>query len=186
MAAGILKEAGFPVIDTDEVARTVVAAGTPGFEAVIGAFGEKVRGADGGIDRGRLAQIIFSDAAARGRLEGILHPLIRREWLAQVQSWRENGVEAGVVVIPLLFETGAEKNFESVICIACTVERQSARLRARGWNAEQVSGRLSAQWPIDTKMDRANHVIWNDADVPVLREQLRRVPPLKGRRKCAA
>jgi dephospho-CoA kinase len=85
-----------------------------------------------------------------------------------------------VVVIPLLFETGAEKEFESVICIACTLERQSARLHARGWSAEQVSGRLAAQWPIETKMDRSQYAVWNDAGVEVLWEQLERVPPLNG------
>jgi dephospho-CoA kinase len=180
-ASAILQEEGVPVIDTDAVAREVVAPGSPGLSAVTEAFGREVCDEQGALRRDRLAELVFSDAEARGRLEGILHPLIRKEWQARVQTWRGNGVEAGVVVIPLLFETGAEKNFESVICIACTPERQSARLRARGWTAKQVAGRLSAQWPIDTKMDRSQFVIWNDAGVEVLREQLRRAPPLKGR-----
>jgi dephospho-CoA kinase len=85
------------------------------------------------------------------------------------------------VVIPLLFETGAEQFFERVICIASSVERQSGRLQARGWSAEQVSGRLAAQWPIEKKMDRSNYVVWNDSSVAVLREQLGKIPPLKGR-----
>jgi dephospho-CoA kinase len=179
-AAAILAEAGIPVVDTDQIAREVVAPGEPAALAVAAEFGPEMVGADGSLRREALARKVFSEPEARVKLENILHPEIRRRWLEQAEKWRENGVEAGVVVIPLLFETGAEQQFESVICIACHSELQSARLQARGWNAEQVSGRLAAQWPIERKMDRAHHVIWNDGSVAVLREQLGRVPPLKG------
>jgi dephospho-CoA kinase len=185
-AAGLYREAGVPVIDTDEVARQVVEPGSTGLSAVREAFGAGVCEPNGALNRDRLAAIVFSDAEARVRLEGILHPLIRKEWLARTEKWRENGAEAGVVVIPLLFETGAEKNFESVICIACTPERQFSRLQGRGWTAEQTSARLSAQMAIETKMDRSQFVIWNDAGMDVLREQLRRAPPLKGRPQPSA
>lgn len=181
-AAAHLADKGIPVIDTDAVAREVVQPGEPGLEAIAREFGSQMISPKGTLQRKALADVVFKDASARERLEGILHPLIRERWQGAVKKWRENGVVEGVVVIPLLFETGAEKEFETVICIACSFERQSARLQTRGWNAEQVSGRLAAQWPIEKKMDRSHFVIWNDASVPVLTEQLGRVPPLKGRR----
>lgn len=182
-AAALLAEQGIAVIDTDDIARQVVEPGQPALEAVAREFGHQIKDSSGSLRRDALAEIVFTDKSARERLEGILHPLIREKWLATVKKWRDNGAENGVVVIPLLFETGAEKEFETVICIACSFEQQSARLQERGWKAEQVSARLAAQWPIEKKIDRSQYVIWNDASVAVLKEQLGRVPPLKGRRE---
>jgi dephospho-CoA kinase len=179
-AAAFLKQRGFAVVDTDEIAREVVNPGEAGLEAVKREFGAEVMAEDGTLDRRLLARIVFEEPAARVRLEAILHPLIRRRWLGVAKSWREEGQKAGVVVIPLLFETGAEQEFARVICIACSTQLQSARLHERGWNATQVTGRLSAQWPIERKIDRSHYVIWNDSSIEVLREQLGRVPPLKG------
>ena len=179
-AAELLVREGVPVLDTDAIAREVVTKGERGLEAVAGEFGSQMIAADGALDRAALAALVFARPEARARLEAILHPLIRERWLNAAKEWRATGVKAGIVVIPLLFETDAEQEFERVICIACSPSLQSARLHQRGWNAEQVAGRLSAQWPIEKKMDRSHFVIWNDSSVEVLREQLGRVPPLKG------
>lgn len=179
-AAAHLKERGIAVVDTDEIAREVVEPGEAGLEAVRREFGAEVIASDGTLDRALLARFVFEQPAARGRLEAILHPLIRQRWLDLAKKWRDEGLKAGVVVIPLLFETGVEQEFERVICIACSAQLQSARLHERGWNAAQVTGRLAAQWPIERKIDRSHYVIWNDSSFEVLREQLGRVPPLKG------
>ena len=179
-AAEFLVAEGVAVVDTDVIAREVVNKGERGLEAVAAEFGKEMIVADGGLDRAALAAMVFAKPEARLRLEAILHPLIRERWQKVVGEWRTTGKKAGVVVIPLLFETGAEQEFERVICIACSARLQSARLHERGWNAEQVTGRLSAQWPIEKKIDRSHYVIWNDSSVEVLREQLGRVPPLKG------
>ena len=179
-AAEFLVAEGVAVVDTDVIAREVVNKGERGLGAVAAEFGKEVIAADGGLDRAALATMVFEKPEARLRLEAILHPLIRERWQKTAGEWRATGKKAGVVVIPLLFETGAEQEFERVICIACSARLQSARLHERGWNAEQVTGRLSAQWPIEKKIDRSHYVIWNDSSVEVLREQLGRVPPLKG------
>jgi dephospho-CoA kinase len=179
-AAAFLKERGVPVVDTDAIAREVVEPGQPGLDAVQREFGAEVVASDGTLDRALLARIVFQQPAARTRLEEILHPLIRQRWLGIAQRWRDEGEKVGVVVIPLLFETGAEQEFARVICIACSTRLQSARLHERGWNAAQVTGRLAAQWPIERKIDRSHYVIWNDSTIEVLRAQLGRVPPLKG------
>jgi dephospho-CoA kinase len=179
-AADRLTEQGVRVVDTDALAREVVAPGQEGLAVVAREFGGGMVGADGRLRRGALAELVFKETTAREKLETILHPLIRGRWQQQAEEWRKQGVAAGVVVIPLLFETGAEQFFERVICIASSLETQCKRLHARGWSAEQVSGRLAAQWPIEKKMDRSHYVIWNNASVLVLREQLGRIPPLKG------
>lgn len=182
-AAAILAEEGVPVIDTDLIAREVVKQGEPGLRAVQSAFGSDVIADDGSLNRAALAKQVFADPSARARLESILHPLIRQRWLDAVQKLKSEGAESAVVVIPLLFETAAEQEFKRVICIACSTSLQSARLHERGWNAAEVTGRLAAQWPIAKKIERSDFVIWNDSALEVLREQLGRVPPLKGRRK---
>lgn len=180
-AARFLMEQEVPVIDTDELSRAVVAPGEAGLQSVVREFGNSMLASDGSLNRKALADCVFRDASARERLEAILHPLIRQRWQAEVERWRGRGEAVGVVVIPLLFETGAEQFFERVICVASSIGPQSARLKARGWSAEEAAGRLAAQWTIEEKMDRSRHVVWNDSSVAVLREQLGRIPPLKGR-----
>ena len=182
-AGAYLAQQGVRVVDTDDVARQVVEPGEAGLEGVKREFGPEVISPDGTLNRAALAQLVFQKTEARERLEAILHPLIRQRWLETANQWRAAGAEAGVVVIPLLFETSAEQEFEKVICIACSHQLQSARLHERGWNAAQVAGRLSAQWPIERKIDRSHYVVLNDSSLEVLREQLGRVPPLKGSQK---
>ncbi len=80
------------------------------------------------------------------KLEAILHPRIRAAWLAQLETWRRENHPLAVVVIPLLFETRAESRFDKIVCVACSAAAQHERLRARGWNAEQIRQRLAAQW----------------------------------------
>jgi dephospho-CoA kinase len=180
-AAEFLRQEGVAVSDTDDIAREVVAPGQEALAAITKRFGAKALDAAGRLDRKFLAEQVFSDATARQWLEALLHPLIRERWQAEAARWKEESWAAGVVVIPLLFETEAEKNFDKVICVACGVGAQSARLHERGWTAQQMRGRLSAQWPIERKMERSDYVVWNESSLTVLQEQLRRTPPLPGR-----
>jgi dephospho-CoA kinase len=76
-----------------------------------------------------------------------------------------------MVVIPLLFETGAEANFDKIICVACSPAGQRERLRARGWPAEQIQGRLAAQLPAEQKIARSHFVIWTDGSLASHRRQ---------------
>ena len=134
------------MIDTDEVAHAVVAPGTPGLQEVAEAFGNQVLTPSGELDRARLAAIVFQDPAERQRLEAILHPLIRTAWQTQLAQWEAEGKTAAVVVIPLLFETAAEKEFDFVIGTGCSARSQVKRLQARGWSMEELTRRLAAQW----------------------------------------
>ncbi|MCX6895640.1 MAG: dephospho-CoA kinase [Verrucomicrobia bacterium] len=174
-AAGFLHERGIPVVDTDELARQLVQPGQPALAEITAAFGAEILSAAGELRREELARLVFADAAARKRLEAILHPRIRDRWLAQIVEWRTAGSAAAVVVIPLLFETGAESNFDKIICVACSAATQRERLLARGWTAEQISQRIAAQWPVEKKMALAHHVVWTEGDSTVLAAQLARI-----------
>ena len=100
---------------------------------------------------------------------------IRALWRAQVEAWRAEGRPLAVVVIPLLFETEAEAELDATICVACSAATQRQRLLARGWSPEQIEQRLQAQWPIETKIARADYLVWTEAGVDVHAAQLDRI-----------
>ena len=174
-AAKLLREQGVPVVDSDDLARDVVAVGEPALAEVSKIFGAEFLDAQGQLDRGKLAAHIFGNDAERKKLEAIIHPRVRECWLLQMESWRAENVPLGVVVIPLLFEVGAEGEFDSVICVACTGNTQRERLRARGWDDVQITARIAAQMDVTEKIKRANQVVWTEGDVNLLREQLQSI-----------
>lgn len=174
-SADLLKARGAAVVDTDDLARQVVMPGQPALAEIRDQFGANFIGADGHLRRGEMAKLVFADAPARSRLETILHPRIRALWHAQVATWRNEGRSLAVVVIPLLFETQAESELDSVICVACTRATQLQRLQVRGWSNQEIANRIAAQWPIERKIALAHHVVWTEASVEVHGQQLDRV-----------
>lgn len=180
-AAVLLQARGCSVIDTDVLARQVVEPGQPALAEIQQAFGPEMIAPNGSLRRDELARHVFADESRRRQLEAILHPRIRQLWLAQVEKWRAEGRAIGVVVIPLLFETNAQSQFDATICAACSPAIQRERLRQRGWSAEEIARRNQAQWPIEKKMLLANFVVWNDAGLEVQAEQLDRILQRLGR-----
>src|SRR3954447_11915375 len=148
---------GVPCLDADELAHGVTAAGTEATLAIAARFGEDVLAADGSVDRRKLGPIVFADAAARRELEAITHPAVYRAIQAGLRAFELIGEDAFAIVdVPLLFETGAEKNFDKVIVTTCAAETQLARLIARGLSKDAASQRLAAQWPSEEKTSRAD------------------------------
>lgn len=173
--AQLLRDRGIPVVDTDDLAREVVEPGQPALVQVIEAFGADIVGPDGRLRRGELARRVFADDAARARLESILHPPIRALWRARMETWRGAAHPLAVVVIPLLFETGAESELDTTICVACSAATQRARLLARGWPPGHIEQRVRAQWPIEQKMDHADYLVWTEAGLDVHAAQIERI-----------
>jgi dephospho-CoA kinase len=161
-AAGFFLQSGLRIVDTDELARQLVEPGQPALAEIRHAFGGGLIADDGSLKRGDLARMVFADVAARKTLEAILHPRIRECWHAQVNRWRREECPAAMVVIPLLFETRAEPDFDRIICVACSAAAQRERLRQRGWPAGQIEGRIAAQLPVTEKIARSDYVIWTD------------------------
>lgn len=184
-AERLLRERAVPVVDTDALARQIVEPGQPALQEIQRQFGPDVIASDGGLQREELARRVFGDAHARTQLEAIMHPRIRDLWRAQVESWRGAGEPRAVVVIPLLFETGAVPEFDAVICVACTAQTQRQRLRERGWNPAQINQRIAAQWPIEKKLALADHVVWSEGGLDVLAGQLERILGLPPRSEAA-
>jgi dephospho-CoA kinase len=174
-AARFFRERGAQIVDTDELARRLVQPGQPALAAIQSVFGKRVIGSTGELNRAELAQIVFADADARKKLEAILHPLIREQWFAQIETWRGENYPLAVVVIPLLFETRAESHFDKIICAACSTVAQRERLLARGWTPEQIEQRIAAQMPVEKKIARADFVIWTDGALDMHARQIERL-----------
>jgi dephospho-CoA kinase len=149
-------------VDTDEIARQLVQPGQPALAEIQRAFGNHLLASDGTLKRDELARVVFASEAGRKQLEAILHPRIRERWLAQLETWRRENCALAVVVIPLLFETGAEPHFNKIICAACSPAAQHERLVARGWNAEQIRQRIAAQLPVGQKIAHFHFVLWTE------------------------
>lgn len=177
----VLRAAGVPVIDTDQVARDVVAPGSDGLAAVVAAFGAGVLTASGDLDRAALAAIVFADLPARRRLEALLHPRIRAAVDAFFATLTADAI--GVAEIPLAYETGWGAAFDVVVVVACRPETQRARLAARdGLDETAITRRLAAQWPIADKARLADAVVMTDGDLAATERQAARlVTWLRGR-----
>jgi dephospho-CoA kinase len=171
-SADFLAKHGLPVVDTDILARQLVEPGQAALTEIQAAFGAEFVAADGRLRRDLLAARVFSDSQARQQLENILHPRIRSEWKRQVHVWHSEGRDRAVVVIPLLFETKAETEFDSILCVACSSVTQRSRLAKRGWSEPQITQRIAAQLPIDDKIARSNFVIWTEGALDVHSRQI--------------
>jgi dephospho-CoA kinase len=147
-------------------------------DEILGQFGSGVFSATGDLNRAKLRAIVFGDATKRRALEQILHPRIRRQWMAQAERHR-NSPDFFFADIPLLYETGGETLCERVVVVACSRKVQLARLAKRkslkGWEAEQM---LNSQMPLEEKIKRADHVAWNNGDRGTLLEQAKELVAL--------
>ena len=163
----LLPEAAF--FDADEAAHELVDL-TEIREAIRQEFGPVVFSDAGNLNRAALRAIVFGDAAKKRALEQILHPRIRRQWNAVAQKHR-NSTAFFFADIPLLYETGGETLCDRVVVVACSRPVQEQRLGERGLAPATARQMIDAQMPLEEKIKRADHVVWNNGDVEVLREQ---------------
>jgi dephospho-CoA kinase len=168
--AAILAEHGAVVIDADAIALEVVRAGTPGFGAVVARFGVGVVGADGELDRGRLAEIVFSDDAARYALNEIVHPLVA-ERSAQLMA----GVADDAIVVydvPLLAENDLAGGFDVVVVVEADLPIRLGRLAARGLSEAKAKARIAVQASDEQRRAVADVVLRNDGSREALAAQV--------------
>jgi dephospho-CoA kinase len=167
---------GAATIDADVLARDAVAPGTPGLRAVLSRFGPDVLDASAGLDRRKLGAIVFSDPGARRDLEAIVHPEVRRATNAWFASRNPAAHRFAVADVPLLYETGLDRDFDLVIVTACEPAAQLQRLMARdGLTDAEARQRIAAQLPLDEKIRRADYVIRTDGTRDATSAEVRRV-----------
>jgi dephospho-CoA kinase len=169
--ARLLREKGAVVIDSDRLARDVVQPGTEGFDRVVAEFGTDVVDASGHLDRPRLASIVFADAAAREKLNAIVHPLVR----VAAESASRDAPQHAVVVqdVPLLVESGLVDQFDAVIVVATPPETQLHRLvTGRAMSEDDARARIAAQASLADKMAVADFVVDNTGTLEELSERV--------------
>lgn len=171
----ILATLGCPVIDADQLARQVTAAGEPALAEIARAFGAEMLTAQGELDRPKLGQRIFADPALRQRLEAITHPRIRQALAAKVES-------LGLLAAPrtliyeasLIFETGIEDHFAVVWATFCPEALQLQRVMARdGVDEQRARQVLASQMPAKAKADRAKHTFATDQPLAAVEAAVR-------------
>jgi dephospho-CoA kinase len=173
--ATMFSELGADVIDADDLARRIVEPGQPALAEIQAAFDPAVIGADGRLDRKRLAEIVFADPGSRARLNAITHPRIRERMNAEVEERR---MQPGLLIldIPLLFENARLKSVEKTIVVWVDEATQLARLTARdGLELGAARARIAAQLPLDEKKALADYVIDNSGTREQTRRQVERL-----------
>lgn len=165
---------GTPVVSADALARQAVVVGSPGLDEVTAAFGTGVLRADGSMDRGAVRRLVFEDDGARRRLEEIVHPRVRElrdAWTAERGRW---GVPWVSWEIPLLYETGADREVDAVVLVDAPAEERIRRMvQHRGLEREEAEAVMQAQGSAADKRARADYVVDNDASLAELRERAR-------------
>ena len=170
--ATMLVACGALLVDTDAIAHALTAPGGAALPALAQAFGPDIIAADGSMDRNRMRTLAFGDAAARQRLEAILHPMIGNE--AQRQAGLAEGRPV-VFDVPLLAASSAwRQRVERLLVVDCQEDTQIQRVMQRsGWTAEQVQRVIAQQTPRAARRAIADAVIFNDRlSLPALQVQV--------------
>jgi dephospho-CoA kinase len=161
---------GVPVIDTDQIARDVVAPGTPLLARVLERFGAQLLSASGELDRRALRERVFADAAERAELEALMHPAIMAELGRRAEL---AGGAYQILVIPLLVEHNLKSAVDRVLLVDCDPDLQLRRVQVRdGVTLAQAQAVLAAQASRAARLSSADDVIHNDGDLQRLREQV--------------
>jgi dephospho-CoA kinase len=171
--ANLFAALGASIVDTDLLAREVVAPGSPLLPKIAAHFGSQVLRKDGSLDRARLRDRVFANPAERQWLESVTHPAIRELTDARCETATGRYV---IVAIPLLVETQGAQRFDRVLVVDCEPELQLARLQARdGMTRAQAERMLAAQATRAQRLGVADDVIRNDGAIAALRDQVEKL-----------
>ena len=174
----LLGELGAKVIEADRVAHEAYEPGARGWREVVEAFGEGVVGADGRIDRKALGGIVFGDEQARERLNGIIHPIVRRLLKERIAELERQGTRVVVIEVPLLVEaikrqSGWTRMLDEVWVVTAPEDQAVARVRARsGLDEAAVRARIGSQATERERIEYADAVIDNGGSLEGLRREV--------------
>lgn len=170
--ARLFARRGVPVVDTDEIARELVAPGSAALAEIVARFGTDILRPDGALDRARLRARVLASADERRALEAILHPRIRAETdrrLAQLAA------PYALVVVPLLLETDFRQRVDRVLVVDASEEQQIARAVGRGLSEEEARAMLRAQTTREARLAAADDLLDNTGDPGALEPAVERL-----------
>ena len=168
---GFFREAGWRTVDSDAVVRELLATDAEVQAQLRSRWGVAVF-ADGAVDRGAVAKRVFGHEGDLEWLEELLHPLVRKSWLASIDqtpgaNW--------LVEIPLLFEKRLETHFDLTVCISSPPDVVADRMVARAYTEAQIEQRRKQQMPLEEKIERADYLISNAGSLEFLKQQTTRL-----------
>ncbi|GAF35976.1 dephospho-CoA kinase [Lentilactobacillus farraginis] len=166
-----LGQKGVPIIDADVVAHQVQAPGEDGLKAIVNEFGRRVLSADQSLNRRELAKLVFHQPAKLKRLVQVMDPFIRKRIIAELNHYQD--YQLVVLDAPTLFENGYTYLTDSIVVVYCDPVTQLKRLRVRNQlSISQASARIKSQWPLQTKCDLADTIIYNSGTLSHTYEQI--------------
>ena len=170
-AADCFAALGIAVVDTDAIAHQLTGAGGAARPALRAEFGPQIASADGALDRAGMRRLVFADPAARARLEGILHPLIRQQAAAACRAATSPYV---ILAVPLLVESGTyRERCQRIVVVDCPESLQISRVMARnGLPEAEVRAIMAAQASRAQRLAVADDVLANDGDLQHLNGQV--------------
>ena len=171
--AGWIRETGISVHDADAAVHSLLLANGQAVTEIIATFGPDISASDGGIDRKKLGERVFTNPADRKKLESILHPLVQQHRDQFLQDQQRLGRQIVVLDVPLLYETGGDRLCDYVIVVYAGEETIRHRALSRpGMTVEKLSGILATQMPANEKCQRADFVLDTDLDLNITRHHL--------------
>jgi dephospho-CoA kinase len=158
----LFRREGVPMVDADQVAREIVAPGTPGLRSLVGVFGKGILLPDGTLDRPKLGSLVFLHPEQRAVLNQVIEPYLLEGIRARLQEYAGKVPLVGLDAA-LLVEKGLHREFRPLVVVAASPEVQVQRLMRRDRFSEpEARARLSAQLPLEEKVRLADYVIQND------------------------
>ncbi len=174
--AGKFQALGAGIVDTDVIAHQISGQGQPGAQAVARVFGTEFLDPQGTIDRGKLRELVFSNPAAKLKLDAALHPLIQQEALAQLQALPPD-IPYALLVVPLLFETNAYADtIHRSLVIDCSEATQIERVKQRsGLDERTIRQIMAAQLARTERLARADDIISNEGSASQLMDNVKKL-----------
>ena len=171
--ADLFAARGAALVDTDIIAHQLTGPHGVAMSAIVGAFGDSIRRADGGLDRAAMRRLVFSDRSAKARLEAILHPLIRQESETRCAAAATTAPYV-LLVVPLLVESGTyRERADRILVVDCDTTIQVSRVMARsGLAAEEVEAIIASQASRAARRAAADDVVFNDSGLEELLPQV--------------
>ena len=169
----IFAEIGIPSIDTDAVYREMTLSDSPCMRELRDEFGDEVVNSQGGLDRARLASIVFNDPSKLEKLNKIAHSFILDETRRRLAAYNDEGFSAVIVDAPVLFESGFDNECDEIICVVADRDIRTDRIMSRDRiTRDAAEKRIASQMPDEILISKCNQVIYNNSDIESLREQI--------------
>lgn len=171
LVAEMFRDSGTTVIDADEIAHRLVSPGSSILTAIIAHFGSAYLTKAGTLDRHKLAQHVFSDAAEKKTLEALIHPAVRDNISRQLAAHKDESYV--ILAIPLLLETGYTQMVDRILVVDCEEQQQIQRVQQRdGRDRQQIESIMQQQISRAERLRQADDILNNDSDLASLQHQV--------------